>query len=387
MAKQSGIYWGIGILGTMLLTYAAGAVIAAVTGMSWFDRAGWALPLAILVPLAGASYWLGRGGAGPTVAGPVMVRLYSAAFAFPVLVHRGICWVRSIMGPRRDLFRGVVHLRQARLEGSAAALRWHLRRNPEDTAGLICATMALAKLRRHDEALRFLDAAATGKNRADALGLRALALASVGASEDALRDIDAAVALRPKNPIYHFWRTLILVVSGSVDQALDALKGPAHPKKCPFNWWPLSLALMRKGDAAAADASCRAVYFLQTMSVLHPMPWDEGPKADILARMGKLDQAQRAFARTLTRNPGDDEALAVKALVHARRGETEDALRALEEAGRRNPFLVVDAARDPLFAPLVASPGFPPLLERATQDWEARLFAIRHRPGIAQSGA
>jgi tetratricopeptide (TPR) repeat protein len=245
--------------------------------------------------------------------------------------------------------------------------------------------MALVKLGRHGEALRYLDAAAIGKNRADALGLRALVLVSTGASEDALRDIDAALVLRPKNSL-HFWRALILVLSGSVDEALDALRGPARPEKLHLNWYPLGLALLKKGDAAA-DACARAVPLVTTMRLLGPVPWDEASEAEILARMGKLDLAQKAAARTLTRNPGDHEALWVQALVHTRHGETEHALRILEEAARRNPFVVVDAARDPFFAPLVVSPGFPPLLERATRDWEARLLAIRHRPGIVESGA
>jgi tetratricopeptide (TPR) repeat protein len=373
---------------TLLLVHECSVVIFDANRMPWFEPVGGGLALSFALLVAGTFHWVVRGGGSPAVVGVVMLRLYRIAFAVPLLVHRGICCLRAAVGPGRDLFRGIIDLREGRLEQSAAALERHLRRSPNEVAGLTCATLALAKRGCHDEALRLLDAAVVGKNRADALGLRALILMSAGASEDALRDIDAAVALRPKNPIYHFWRAHVLAVAGSFDESLDALRGPARPLKCPFNWWTLSFVLESKGDtAAAADASSRAVPIMALGRLTGLAPWDETPEAVILARIGKLDEADGAIARTLTKYPSHQEALSVQALVHTRRGETEDALRTLGQAGRWNPFQVVDAARDPFFAPLVASPGFPALLERATRDWEARLLAIRRRPGIAGSGA
>jgi tetratricopeptide (TPR) repeat protein len=391
VARSSGIYW-FALLGlTMLLVYVLSVAISTAAGIPWFEAVGTVgamLPLAAVWLVCGAYQWVMRGGWGPTVVGAVMVPLHKIAFALPMPIHNGTCRLRAAIGPGRDLFRGIIDLREGRLEQSAAALERHLRRSPNEVAGLTCATLALAKRGCHDEALRLLDAAVVGKSRADALGLRALTLMSAGATEDALRDIDAAVALRPNNPIYHFWRAQVLVVSGSIDEALDALRREAQPVKCPFNWWTLSFALQAKGDAAAAaDASSRAVPIMAIGRLTGLAPWDETPEAVILARMGKLDGADRAIARTLTKYPSHQEALSVQALVHTRRGETEDALRTLEEASRWNPFQVVDAARDPFFAPLVAGPGFAALLTRATSEWEARLLAIRSRPGIAQSGA
>jgi tetratricopeptide (TPR) repeat protein len=177
------------------------------------------------------------------------------------------------------------------------------------------------------------------------------------------------------------------VQAGRVDEALKVLKGPGRPEKFYLNWYPLSLALSKNGDTtAAADAFSRAAALVATYRLLSPMPWDEADEARMLVQIGKLEQGEKALVRTLARNPGDHEALVAQALLHARRGEDKEALRALEEAGRRNPFAVVETARDPFFAPLARSLWLGPLLARATSEWEAQLLTIRRRPGIAQSG-
>jgi tetratricopeptide (TPR) repeat protein len=388
MAKPSGIYWGIGSLLSTLLVFELSVDIGHAAGVPWLGTAGGAVLLVFVLLLAAAFYWLVRGGGGSAVVGAVMVRLYRIAFALPLLVHRGICWLRAAMGPGRDLFRGIVHLRRGQLEQAVTALERHLRRSPKDLAGLFCVTMALVKLGRYNETLRYLDDAVQRGAHVDILPLRCLVMLEVGAPDDALRDVEVALLRQPKNRLYHFFHAIALVQAGRSDEALEVLKGPASPGRFHQNWWPLSLALRAKGDtAAAADASCRALAFLSTMRMLSPMPWDETAEADLLARMGKLDNAEKATVRTLARNPGDHEALAVEALFRVLRGETEDAVRSLEQAGRRNPFVVVKAAQDPAFAPLAATPRFSTLLEQATRDWQVRLLAIRSRPGIAQSGA
>ena len=392
MAKPSGIYWGVGFLMTLLLVHESSVVIFAADRMPWFEPVGGGLALAFALLLAGTFYWLVRGGGGSAVVGVVMLSLYRIAFALPLLAHRGICRLRAAIGPGRDLFRGIVHLRRGQLEHAVTALERHLRRSPKDLPGLYCVTMALVKLGRYGEALRYLDDAVQRGAHVDALPLRCLIMLEVGASEDALQDIEAALLRQPKNRLYHFCHALALVHAGRPDEALEVLKGPASPERFHQNWWPLSLALQAKADAkadtaATADARCRALAFLAAMRMLSPMPWDEAAEAELFARAGKLEQAEKAIVRTLARNPGDHEALAVEVLLHALRGETEDAVGSLERAGRRNPFVVVKAAQDPALAGIARSPAFAPLLERATSEWEARLLAIRRRPGTAESGA
>ena len=388
MAKPSGIYWGVGLLLSMLLVFELSVDIGHAAAIPWFGAAGGALVLVFGLVLAVTFHWLVRGGGHPMAVGAVMLRLYRIGFALPVLVHRGICRFRAAIGPGRDLFRGLTCLREGQLGQAATALDRHLRRKPTEIAGLACATVVLLKLGRYDEALRYLDTAVQQGAHPDALAFRCLVLLVVGATEEALQDIDAALLRQPKNRLYHFYHALTLVKAGRVDEALEVLSAPASPQRFHLNWWPLSLALQKKGDtAAAADARCRALPFLAAMRMLSPMSWDEAPEAESLAKMGKLDQGEKAAARTLARNPGDPEALTVQALLGALRGETEDALRTLEQAARKNPFVVVEAAQDPAFAPLARSPWFAPLLARATSEWEARLFAIRHRPGIAAGGA
>lgn len=304
------------------------------------------------------------------------------------VTYASIVWLRARLGPDRELFRGIAHLRAGRLEQAARAFDGHLKRKPQNLAGLAHATLCLMTSARHEEALAYLDAALRQNRSAEVLALRALVLSSVGATEDALSDIDAAIAQRPKNGAYHYYRAQALAGGGRVDEALEVLRGPARPAMCAASWYLLAVTLPAKGEEGdAADACRRALPLARAGRLLGPIPWTQLAEAWLLTYMGRLDQAESAIARSVARYPDDSAPPVVQALVYTLRGQTVDALRSLERTERKDPFLVVQAARNPRFAPLAAIPGFPALLERTTRDWEAHLYAIRHRPGIAPSGA
>jgi len=373
------------LLLVMVLLIAGSEAGRRVTGAAWIGHIGGALAAGYLLVLA--SYVLAMG-KRLAVARALLVPLSIAAYGWIVVGYAGVLRIRGRLGPNRELFRAITCLRDGRLEEAALAFERYLPRHPQDLAGLAHATLVSLKLARHEDALRHLDTALSQKRNAEFLVLRALLLSYSGAPEDGLVDIEAALAERPKNGVYHFYRALMLIEARRIDEALEVLSGPARPAKSPDSWYLLSLALTAKGELGkAADAYRRALPIAKVMRIFGPVPWNQMIEAWLLAQMGKLEAAYEAAADTATRNPGDHEALVLQAEVHHRRGETEQALRALEQAGRRNPFVVVEAARDPAFAPLVASPGFPALLGRATSEWEARLLAIRQRPGIAGSGA
>jgi len=388
MARYSRFFYSFGWVAAGILAMVAIAGIGEAAAMPWLGLAAIFLVLVFTVSHMATFYWLAWGVRCPRLAAALFIPVYRVNFGWLVPIHNAMCRLRAKVGPGRELFRGITHLRQGELEQAVDAFEQHARLSPKELAGLCCAATAFAKLGRYGQALRYLDTAVRQGAHPDVLVFRCLTLLVVGATKEALQDIDAALLLNPKNPRYYYFCALALVQAGRVDEALEVLKGPGRPRRFHLNWWPLSVALQAKGDAvAAADARCRALPFLTAMRMLDQMPWNEAPEAETLARMGKLDQAEKAIIRTLARNPGDHEALVVEALLRALRGETEDAVESLEQAARKNPFVVVQAAQDPAFAPIAASPGFPALLERATQDWQARLLAIRSRPGIAQSGA
>jgi len=370
---------GAWLLATLLVVVGTN-VIGDAAGVGWLPGTGRILALVFWLVPTGHCLTAGR-------CAPVAHALLGPLSIMVRGTYAWIVWLRARLGPNRELFRGIAHLRAGRLEQAATAFDRHLKRKPLDLAGLAHATLCLMALARQGEALGYLDAALRRNARAEVLSLRALVLSSSGATEDALRDIGAAMALRP-NSAYHYYRALVLVLGGRVDEALEVLKGPARPAKCPFSWYLLGVVLSAKGEAdKAADAGSRALPILKTARLLGPTPWARLAEAHMLAQMARLEQAERAIARTLVTNPGDHEALTLQAIIHCRRGDTDKALQALEQAGRRNPFSVVTAAKDAFFAPLVAAPGFPILLERATREWEARLLAIRGRPGVTESGA
>jgi tetratricopeptide (TPR) repeat protein len=349
--------------------------------VGWLPWAGKILALPLCIVPVGHCLAVGRS----ATAERMLLRPMSVMVR---VTYASIVWLRARLGPDRDLFRGIAHLRAGRLEQAATALDRHLQRKPRNLAGLAHATLCLMELARHEQALGYLDAALRENRSAEVLSLRALVLSSSGATEEALTDIDAAIAQRPKNSAYHYYRALLLVGGGRVDEALEVLKGPASPAKCPGSWYLLSLSLGLKDEARnAADACSRALPVMKAVRLLGPIPWTQLAEAHLLSLMERIDEAERAIAQTMIANPGDHQALTLQAMVDCRRGDTERALQSLEQAERRNPFSVVTATKDRSFAPLVATPGFAALLDRATRDWQARLFAIRHRPGIAEDGA
>jgi tetratricopeptide (TPR) repeat protein len=434
VARYACLFYTFGWIAASLLVVVGFALLGRATGAMWIGWTGGFAVIAFTLLLRGTFYWLAwskrralpplmilpvaflwlewswitplaaevllivpvfmvlacsmaPGGKGPRLAAALFVPAYRVAFCWLVPINNAMCRLRARIGPGRDLFRGMTHLEEGQLERAVEAFERHLRRNPTEMAGVAYASMAFAKLGRHDEALRYLDAALQQGAQADALVFRCLTLLAVGATEEALQDVNAALRRRPNNPRFCCFRALAFLQADRVDEALEVLNGPGRPEKFHLNWWPLSLALQEKGEtAAAADARCRALPFLATMRMLGPMPWDEAGEASVLARMGKLDQGERAVARTLARNPDDPDALLIQALIRALRGEMEDVLKPLERASQRNPFVVVQAARDPAFALLRRSVWFAPLLERAQADWQAQLLAIRSRPGLAASG-
>jgi tetratricopeptide (TPR) repeat protein len=432
VARYSGIFYSVGFVAASLLLVVACALICRAAGVMWLAWVGgyvvvafalllvasqlwlsWRDKRALLLagvlltigfhwqqwsavtPLAAevlllvpgfmvALYLLAPGRRGLALAGRTLVLLFKVAFGWLVPAHSAICRVRARIGPDCDLFRGITHLREGELDQAVLALDRHLRRKPKDIGGLTYATLSSIKLRRYDEGLHYLDAALAGDGhrQAELLILRALVLSAMGVTEDALRDIDAALVMKSENARFHCVRAFVLVQAERVDEALEVLKGPAKREKSQLSWIVLSTILSKKNDSAATADACSHAFFLgRTERLLGPMPWDETGEALSLVGMGKLEQGERAAIRTLARNPGDQEALLVQALVHTCRGETDEALRALEEIRPTNPFTVVQAARDPSFAPLAANPRFPSLLDRATKEYESRLLSVRRRPG------
>jgi tetratricopeptide (TPR) repeat protein len=244
------------------------------------------------------------------------------------------------------------------------------------------------KLARYEDALRYLDAALSRDANPELTFLRSLVLYHSGMPEEGLAEIELALAKRPKSWMYHFYRAMMLIEAGRADDALVVLKGPARPFKCPSSWFLIGLAFTIKGESGkAADACSRALPIVKIGRKYGPMPWEQMMEAWLLIQMGRLAEASGAATWTETKNPGDHEALVMQAEIHRRRGDARQALRCLEQAAARSPFSVVALIKDPAFGGLVGIPGFAGLLERATRDWQARLSAIRHRSGIAQSGA
>jgi len=370
---------------TLICLKLVGGAAGGATGVAWLGSADLFLATGLLLVIGVYLFAVGK---RATILRALVVPLGAAVIGWPAVVYAGITQVRARLGPGRDFFRGMIYLRSGDLERAALTFDRYLSRHPSDVAALDHATLVFLKIARYEDALRYLDAALSRDANPELTLLRSLVLFHSGMLEEGLAEIELALAKKPKSWIHHFYRAQMLIEGGRADEALAVLKGPTRPFKCPTSWYLLALAFTTKGESGkAADACSRALPIVKVGRKYGPMPWEQMMAAWLLIQMDRLEEASRAATWTGTKNPGDHEALVMQAEIHRRRGEPGQALRCLEQAAGRSPFSVIAAARDPGLGPLAAIPGFPDLLERATRDWQARLFAIRHRPGVAEDGA
>jgi tetratricopeptide (TPR) repeat protein len=135
----------------------------------------------------------------------------------------------------------------------------------------------------------------------------AIALSQTGAPGEAVRALEKACELAPRDAEYRYLLGLARAETGDVAGALAALEeavklDPAHVN----GWYNLGLAWSRRGDPQRAlDALLRAES-LDDRSARIPYA-----RATILAQLGRLPEARVAAQRALALAPGHPEAQAL----------------------------------------------------------------------------
>jgi tetratricopeptide (TPR) repeat protein len=176
---------------------------------------------------------------------------------------------------------------------------------------------------------------------------------STGREAAGLGHIDELLRATPDDPAMREQRALILIDLGRFGEAIDdARRSLALMPQHPSYLETFAIAVRMSGDAATA---------LQSLNFsTGARPGDPRARAELalcqlqLGQMGEV----RAALETLPRYAsGDPFVVYAWAAVAAAKGEADQAIKFLTEAGRLRPELGVRAGVDPLFRTLLSDPA------------------------------
>ncbi|MGH8631329.1 MAG: tetratricopeptide repeat protein, partial [Burkholderiales bacterium] len=253
---------------------------------------------------------------------------------------------------------------------------------PELAAGR---AITLISARRHEEALAELDRALAQQPSGMIRLLRGQALLNLGAAQEALADIQAAGQDGGLVPGVKGMLGAAYLEFGGLDEAIVALQEAGTEMTATSGtFFALADAYRLSGrDAEARDAyeeaAARAI-----VDVQYAVAADRGILPLALARLGKLDEAASVVQEALATSTNDPSVYIARALIEVRRGTPSFAASDLEQALAISAHAAVKALEDPDFAPVSSSPEYQALLERAKAERERVLERVRNRRQPAQ---
>ena len=323
-----------------------------------------------------------RGEPVQVAAGFGLIGLYfvPALYALVIVPLCSHAPLRALLGgKKRDYYRGLVHLANGRHEEAVAALSRYQQKHPEDPRGWEWLVMSLLNARRYEEALEKADRALQLKRTPEGLLNRGRSLLMLGATEEGLSDIEAALELKHGLPLGQTMLAMALIRLRRLDDALRALK--RERGLCKNSVHSLALGdtyrLRRRGDLAFKayeEATKRAARELKAGFAAA-----EGMMAYALAEQAKLEQAEEAVRSLLSQDPSDTMALLVQALIQRQRGDYDGVETTLQRILPLDPNEVVGTLTDPNFSPLLVKERFRRLLGQALEEQERTLERVHNR--------
>jgi tetratricopeptide (TPR) repeat protein len=194
--------------------------------------------------------------------------------------------------------------------------------------------VALAKLRRTDEALAAFDRAlAIDPQDAEAHNYRGLALAQLGRTDEALTVFDCALAIDPQDARIHYSRGVVLAKLGRMHEALaafdEALKINPQFANVHYQRGVVLAQLGRMDEALAA--------FDRSLAIDPQDAEAHNYRGVALTELGRTDEALAAFDRALAIDPQDAGIHYSRGLALTQLGRMHEALAAFDEALKINP--------------------------------------------------
>ena len=189
-------------------------------------------------------------------------------------------------------------------------------------------------------AIDLLSATELSVQRREALVARAGARALMGATEDAMNDLNEVLAEAPANPDALLSKGLLLLDERRSEEARSALEGTRDSERFAEALMPLAQACVLSGDDRAAAEILRGTFSLERPG------WDEVRKAEMYYRaqaaIGDKESAVSAIEKALRDYPDDPRLLALESvrcgILDDLDGAEEPLLKALdcsEEADQR----------------------------------------------------
>jgi tetratricopeptide (TPR) repeat protein len=285
----------------------------------------------------------------------------------------------AAVGGRKDRYRGLVHLTNERYEEAVAALSRYQQEHPEDPRGWEWLVMSLLNARRYEEALEKANRALQLKRTPEGLLNRGRSLLTLGATEEALSDIEAALELKPHLPLGQTVLAVALIRLRRLDDALRALRRERGLYKSSVHFLTLGDAyrLHRRSDLAFKaykETTKRAARELKAGFTA-----TEGMMAYALAEQAKLEQAEKTVRSRLSQDPSDIVALSAQALIQRQRGDHDGVEATLQRILTVSPQAVVDDLTDADFTALLVEERFRRLLGRALDERDRTLERARSR--------
>jgi tetratricopeptide (TPR) repeat protein len=288
--------------------------------------------------------------------------------------------LRALLGgKKRDYYRGLKHLTKERYEEAVAALSRYQQEHPEDPRGWEWLVMSLLNARRFEEALERANRALQLKRTPEGLLNRGRSLLTLGATEEALSDIEAALELKPHLPLGQTVLAVALIRLRRLDDALRALRRERGLYKSSVHFLTLGDAhrLRRRSDLAFKaykEATKRAARELKAGFTA-----TEGMMAYTLAEQAKLEQAEKTVRSRLSQDPSDIVALSAQALIQRQRGDHDGVEATLQRILTVSPQAVIDDLADADFTALLVEERFRRLLGRALDERDRILERARSR--------
>lgn len=154
----------------------------------------------------------------------------------------------------------------------------------------------------------------------------AIRLREMGKPQEAMQHIEAATALKPQAAVLYSVKGNIHFDLGKVEMALLTFKKAAElDPKLWNNWNHMGKAYEVKQDFEAAR-EC----YEKALAVKPEEPWSRANLADILERLGRLDEAEKVINDTPAKAVESAAIILSSARIKARRGDYKQAIAMLE---------------------------------------------------------
>ncbi len=309
--------------------------------------------------------------------------LIISATGVPVMAALAFLLWQSL-GPRKYYRRAMAKFFASELSTALDYLEAFKRRRPKDAAGWEATAMTLLSLGRAEEALANANQAVKLRRRWQGLFARGLILFRMGATEEALHDLEESVALC-RSPIVQSVLGSVLVSLRRLDSAMEMLRA-SHGR---FKWSYTALALAEAYRLRGMASEARSAYEeAASLAQAAGVAAETAVLAYAQAQLGRLEEAAEAARSVVVAEDAGTLALYTLALVSLRRGDLPTAEEHLRELADRSPHSAVEALMDPDFSALMANDRFKRLLGAAmlSRDDQVRrareLLAGGASPGV-----